>query len=139
MIQVRKSLFFVYFRSQGNTLTLETFRRDGNRNGSLPHVEKPTLTRTIAQIERLERTDSVSTSSVLPLGSTTALALGSTTGLPMMASSMTSVAATSVPHTAPRRPSTVCSTNTASVEYSRKKLHLPQVTFSSEVGSGIIV
>lgn len=38
-----------------------------------------------------------------------------------------------------RRPSTVCSTNTASVDYNRRKLHLPQVTFSSEVGNGVIV
>ncbi|KAF7267264.1 hypothetical protein GWI33_019497 [Rhynchophorus ferrugineus] len=31
-----------------------------------------------------------------------------------------------------RRPSTVCSTNTASMDYRRRKLNLPQVTFSSE-------
>lgn len=43
--------------------------------------------------------------------------------------------------TSHRRPSTVCSTNTAtaSVELTRRKLHLPQVTFSAEVGNGVIV
>lgn len=37
------------------------------------------------------------------------------------------------------RPSTGCSTNTTSMDLSRRRLHLPQVTFSSEVGNGVIV
>lgn len=86
---------FVCFRSYGNTLTLEIFRRNTSRNGSVPSVRRLTSTGT-----------------------------ESTTGLP-------------VPQQ--RRPSTVCSTNTTSVEYNRKRLQLPQIAFNVEVGKGVIV
>ncbi|XP_045465500.1 uncharacterized protein LOC123674614 isoform X2 [Harmonia axyridis] len=78
-------------RSYGNQLTLEIFRRNSSRNGSVPSVK---------------RINSVGTVSSVALPTPTSFV--------------------------PRRPSTVCSTNTASVDCSRKKLHLPQVTFSSE-------
>nr|CAD7450178.1 unnamed protein product [Timema bartmani] len=42
--------------------------------------------------------------------------------------------------TAPPQPSTTtCSVTTASLDLSKRRLHLPQVTFSSEVGTGVIV
>nr|XP_022900553.1 uncharacterized protein LOC111413719 isoform X2 [Onthophagus taurus] len=78
-------------RSYGNQLTLEIFRRNSSRNGSVPSV-KPLM-------------------SFENIGG----------GLPAPSLSTQ------------RRPSTVCSTtNTASVDYSRKKLQLPQITFNSE-------
>ncbi|CAH1223964.1 unnamed protein product [Diabrotica balteata] len=92
-------------RSYGSQLTLEIFRRNPSRNGSVPSVKR------------------LST----PLASS--LTMGSTSVLPI----------TSCSNLVQRRPSTVCSTNTASGEYNRRKLHLPQVTFSAEVGSGVIV
>ncbi|XP_018580022.1 uncharacterized protein LOC108917757 [Anoplophora glabripennis] len=88
-------------RSYGSQLTLEIFRRNPSRNGSVPSVKR------------------VST----PLA--TSGTLGSSSILPV-----TSV--TSSSNLVQRRPSTVCSTNTTSVDYSRRKLHLPQVTFSAE-------
>ncbi|XP_056640815.1 uncharacterized protein LOC130447811 [Diorhabda sublineata] len=80
-------------RSFGSQLTLEIFRRNPSKNGSVPSVKR------------------LST----PLATSTAL--GSTSVLPVALQ---------------RRPSTVCSTNTASGEYNRRKLNLPQVTFSTE-------
>lgn len=86
-------------RSYGNQLTLEIFRRNPSKNGS------------VASIRRLNSAGT-----------------GSATGL-------------HAPAGPQRRPSTVCSTNTAtaSVDLNRRKLHLPQVTFSAEVGNGVIV
>ncbi|XP_044258396.1 uncharacterized protein LOC123007266 isoform X2 [Tribolium madens] len=78
-------------RSYGSQLTLEIFRRNTSKNGSVPSVRRLNSTGTC-----------------------------STTGLPVTSNLVQ------------RRPSTVCSTNTASVDYNRKKLHLPQVTFSAE-------
>ncbi|RZB39848.1 uncharacterized protein BDFB_004581, partial [Asbolus verrucosus] len=78
-------------RSYGSQLTLEIFRRNTSRNGSVPSVRRLNSTGTC-----------------------------STTGLPITSNLMQ------------RRPSTVCSTNTTSVDYNRRKLHLPQVTFSAE-------
>ncbi|KAG8323070.1 hypothetical protein J6590_013065 [Homalodisca vitripennis] len=51
------------------------------------------------------------------------------------------LSAIGLPHTTARS-STACSgatTATASIELTKRRLHLPQVTFTSEVGSGIIV
>ncbi|CAG9861476.1 unnamed protein product [Phyllotreta striolata] len=86
-------------RSYGSQLTLEIFRRNPSRNGSVPSVKRLSA----------------------PLAAS--MSLGGAAALP----------ATACPNSAPqRRPSTVCSTNTASGEYNRRKLHLPQVTFSAE-------
>ncbi|XP_017779494.1 PREDICTED: uncharacterized protein LOC108564844 isoform X3 [Nicrophorus vespilloides] len=82
-------------RSFGNQLTLETFRRNASRNGSVPSVRR---------LMNFPETENSPGPTVAPASMVTAQ----------------------------RRPSTVCSTNTTSVEYNRKKLHLPQVTFSSE-------
>lgn len=82
----------IFYRSYGNQITLEIFRRNASRNGS--------------------------TMSVRPLPNPS--------GLP--SASFTT-----------HRPSTVGSINTASAECSRRRLHLPQVTFTAEVGSGVIV
>nr|XP_015840738.1 PREDICTED: uncharacterized protein LOC663795 isoform X2 [Tribolium castaneum] len=81
-------------RSYGSQLTLEIFRRNAAKNGSVPSVRRLNSTGTC-----------------------------STTGLPISSNLVQ------------RRPSTVCSTNTASVDYNRRKLHLPQVTFSAEKAS----
>ncbi|CAG9772991.1 unnamed protein product [Ceutorhynchus assimilis] len=90
-------------RSYGSQLTLEIFRRNPSRNGSVPSVnQKSTTIVTPSSI----RTDS-------------------NVNIPSSATAATAA-------TALRRPSTVCSTNTASVDYRRRKLNLPQVTFSSE-------
>jgi hypothetical protein len=87
-----------FYRSYGSQLTLEIFRRNTSRNGSVPSVRRLNSTGTC-----------------------------STTGLPITTNLVQ------------RRPSTVCSTNTTSVDYNRRKLHLPQVTFTAEVGNGVIV
>lgn len=100
-------VFFYCYRSYGSQLTLEIFRRNPSRNGSVPSVKRLSM----------------------PLATSTTL--GSTSILPVTSCSNLVQQQ--------RRPSTVCSTNTVSVEYNRRKLHLPQVTFSAEVGSGVIV
>ncbi|XP_066147516.1 uncharacterized protein PsGEF isoform X1 [Euwallacea fornicatus] len=87
-------------RSYGSQLTLEIFRRNPSRNGSVPSVHQK------------------STTIVTP----TSFRTDSNVNLPSSTSAVTTV----------RRPSTVCSTNTASVDFRRRKLNLPQVTFSSE-------
>ncbi|XP_030756951.1 uncharacterized protein LOC115882842 [Sitophilus oryzae] len=89
-------------RSYGSQLTLEIFRRNPSRNGSVPSMLQKSTT--------LIAPSSLRTDSNVNIPSSTA----------------TTVAFQ------PRRPSTVCSTNTASVDYRRRKLNLPQVTFSSE-------
>ncbi|XP_044757092.1 uncharacterized protein LOC123315465 [Coccinella septempunctata] len=81
-------------RSYGNQLTLEIFRRNSTRNGSVPSVKR-----------------------INSIGTVSSVALPTPTSF------------------VPRRPSTVCSTNTTSMDCSRKKLQLPQVTFSSEKAS----
>ncbi|ENN71717.1 hypothetical protein YQE_11640, partial [Dendroctonus ponderosae] len=86
-------------RSYGSQLTLEIFRRNPSRNGSVPNVHQKTAT----LVAPSSRTNS---NLNLPGGTPVASAL--------------------------RRPSTVCSTNTTSMDYRRRKLNLPQVTFSSE-------
>lgn len=93
-------MFVVLYRSYGNQLTLEIFRRNPSKNGSVTSIR---------------RMNSMQT--------------GSATGLH------------APPSQQHRRPSTVCSTNTAtaSIDLNRRKLHLPQVTFTAEVGSGVIV
>lgn len=103
-------LNFVLFvcRSYGSQLTLEIFRRNSSRNGSVPSVKRLSTPLAVSA--------TLGGSSVLPVTSVT-----------------------SSSNLVQRRPSTVCSTNTASVDYNRRKLHLPQVTFSSEVGNGVIV
>ncbi|KAK9730820.1 PDZ domain [Popillia japonica] len=79
-------------RSYGNQLTLEIFRRNTSRNGSVSNVRRLT-------------------------------SVGTESSTPLPAPSLSTQ----------RRPSTVYSTtNTTSVEYNRRKLQLPQVTFSSE-------
>ncbi|XP_050293542.1 uncharacterized protein LOC126734076 [Anthonomus grandis grandis] len=87
-------------RSYGSQLTLEIFRKNPSRNGSVPSVHQKSAT----------------------IVTPSSLKTDSNVNLP----SSTTVGATL------RRPSTVCSTNTASVDYRRRKLNLPQVTFSSE-------
>ncbi|KAL1506135.1 hypothetical protein ABEB36_005555 [Hypothenemus hampei] len=86
-------------RSYGNQLTLEIFRRNPFRNGSVPSVHQKSTT--------IVTPSSIKTDSNINIPSSTAT-------------------------TAIRRPSTVCSTNATSIDYRRRKLNLPQVTFSSE-------
>ncbi|XP_074034007.1 protostome-specific GEF isoform X2 [Leptinotarsa decemlineata] len=88
-------------RSYGSQLTLEIFRRNTSRNGSLPSVKR------------------------LSTALATSGTLGSSSALPV-------ASLTSCTNLVQRRPSTVCSTNTTSVDYNRRKLYLPQVTFSAE-------
>ncbi|KAG5883484.1 hypothetical protein JTB14_038358 [Gonioctena quinquepunctata] len=88
-------------KSYGSQLTLEIFRRNSSRNGSLPSVKRLSTP--------LATSGTIGSSLVLPVA-----------------------ALTSCSNLVQRRPSTVCSTNTTSVDYNRRKLHLPQVTFSAE-------
>ncbi|XP_063235064.1 uncharacterized protein LOC134537975 [Bacillus rossius redtenbacheri] len=45
---------------------------------------------------------------------------------------------TAAPAAPSRSPATTCSATSASLDLSKRRLHLPQVTFSSEVGAGVI-
>ncbi|XP_049821007.1 uncharacterized protein LOC109602693 isoform X3 [Aethina tumida] len=94
-------------------LTLEIFRRSSSKNGSVPSVKRLVTPSTTSTHSSTTSTNANTTTNInLAL-------MGSNATLPQLSVTQ-------------RRPSTVCSTNTTSVDYSRRKLHLPQVTFSSE-------
>lgn len=114
-------------KSQGNTLVLEIFRRSPASRPTSNGVDKPrvpSLTVSINNINSTSNTNSninYNTSNIMdeqmsefatPKQSTSSLAA---------------------------RPLTACSNVSLSLETSKRRLHLPQVTFSKEVGHGVIV
>lgn len=107
-------------RAQGSELTLEVFRRGQTtqqscqQNGTSTTYQPQSILREESKYKKEEKTI------------TTAAAASSCPPAPLPQ---------------PPRSSTACSAATAvSVDYSRRsRLHLPQVTFSKEVGNGVIV
>ncbi|CAH0553429.1 unnamed protein product [Brassicogethes aeneus] len=108
-------------RSYGSQLTLEIFRRNQSRNGSVPNIKQPLITPSATSTQSPTTSTNANTTANINLAMMNA-ATGSSATLPLAPLSTATQ----------RRPSTVCSTNTTSMDYSRRKLHLPQVTFSSE-------
>lgn len=109
-------------KSQGNSLVLEIFRRSKGTsarpttNGIKSRI--PSLVATGSQIDDIQQTPKrVSIANV---------------------SGTSSVNVTTVAPPPPR-PSTACSNVSFSMEATKRRLHLPQVTFSKEVGHGVIV
>lgn len=107
-------------RSFGDQLTLEVYRRTGITG-------PPPPTNGVAPSSR-----SASVTIITPDIAAIPSALSSIAPIPACSNS-NSLTTTQRP-----RSSTACSINTTS-DFNRRRLHLPQVTFSSEVGSGVIV
>lgn len=115
-------------KAQGNTLLLEIFRRTAasastrpTSNGlnriqrvpSIPLVQPITINANQAAIALNNNDDAVSSEFATPKQSTSSLA--------------------------PARPMTACSNISLTLDSTKRRLHLPQVTFSKEVGCGVIV
>ncbi|KAH8235964.1 hypothetical protein KR032_011630 [Drosophila birchii] len=130
-------------RSQGSALTLEIFRRSGagattiisNLGGSNANVSSSTATSNT----RHQMPGSLGVGVGLALGSeehTTATTVtGTGTGTAMM--SLQRTASSRIQSSAQMgnslsRPATACSGTTSSIEAAKRRLHLPQVTFSKE-------
>lgn len=101
-------------RSQGNTLVLEIFRRS-----SASGAAKPTANGIKSRVPSL------------------AMSSNHIDEVPQPVLKRTPSVGTVVPP--PPRPSTACSNVSFSMEATKRRLHLPQVTFSKEVGHGVIV
>ncbi|XP_036228438.2 serine-rich adhesin for platelets isoform X3 [Bactrocera oleae] len=128
-------------RSQGSTLTLEVFRRTGPTGGvglgSMPpalsvgsrgHPPAPVMNGKATPNTRLASTISDEQQSVTGGPTLSARRVGVPSTAPISAAApATTIAVTNV------RPSTACSGGTtSSIEAAKRRLHLPQVTFSKE-------
>ncbi|XP_011209567.4 uncharacterized protein LOC105230479 isoform X1 [Bactrocera dorsalis] len=128
-------------RSQGSTLTLEVFRRTGPAGGvglgSMPpalsissrgHPPAPVMNGKATPNTRLASTASDEQQSVTGGPTNSSRRVGVPTAPPTLTAGPTAtVAVTNV------RPSTACSGGTtSSIEAAKRRLHLPQVTFSKE-------
>lgn len=113
-------------RSQGATLTLEIFRRSGSGTGAAATGSSHTTTTATTATHR-------SLATTVPMNGKTSR---------MAASDESAVASLVLKQVVPptQRPPTACSVGTmSSVEAAKRRLNLPQVTFSKEVGKGVIV
>ncbi|KAI8033392.1 hypothetical protein M5D96_013840 [Drosophila gunungcola] len=137
-------------RSQGSSLTLEIFRRSG--------AGATTIT---TDLSHHQSNANVSASSRLGMGMGMGLGVGVGMGVGValgLGSEEHTLATTttgtttvmSLQRTASSRiiqpvgnslsrPATACSGTTSSIEAAKRRLHLPQVTFSKEVGKGVFV
>ncbi|KAJ1520807.1 hypothetical protein ONE63_003898 [Megalurothrips usitatus] len=132
-------------RSCGNQLTLEVYRRN-SPNGMVPQSKSTPAVSAAAKV-RPGVPASASTSSALLSKAVTASAVAAPTPLSLIPGTAPGTPATSHRHQPPAppepRPSTACSATTAATgtnasDMGKRRLHLPQVTFTSEVGSGVL-
>lgn len=117
-------------RSQGSSLTLEIFRRSGAGATTITSTDLGQnnvhiSTRLGAAVGLGSEEHTLATTAT---GTTTVMSLQRTTStrIQPLANSMS-------------RPATACSGTTSSIEAAKRRLHLPQVTFSKEVGKGVFV
>lgn len=137
-------------RSQGSTLTLEIFRRSGagaNNSNSHSHRERENAITTLGS-SSLNATHSQSQSHTQQHALGVGVASEEPPQLAVAAvqrSNSTAAAQRTTPqllllgNNQQSRPATACSGTTSSIEAAKRRLHLPQVTFSKEVGKGVIV
>lgn len=131
-------------RSQGATLTLEIFRRSGSGTSAGNAGSSSINTATSATHRSLATT--------LPMNGKTSRMAASGTSINNTNEEVMSVTIQTGSKlqqqqqqqqhmmTSHNRPSTACSVNTnSSLEAAKRRLNLPQVTFSKEVGKGVIV
>lgn len=127
-------------RSCGNQLTLEVYRRN-SPNGMVPQ-SKSTPAVSAAAKAKPGVPSSASTSSALLSKVVTASAVAAPTPIGVAPGTTGSGLRQQPPPPPEPRPSTACSAATAATsasDLSKRRLHLPQVTFTSEVGSGVLV
>lgn len=135
-------------RSQGSTLTLEIFRRSG-AGASMASSQNAITTLSSANTLPAGGHRDSQRESQTQLGLGLGLGLGLSVGVAGEEHTMSVVQRTnSTPRTTTQlltgnnqqsRPATACSGTTSSIEAAKRRLHLPQVTFSKEVGKGVIV
>ncbi|XP_052132683.1 uncharacterized protein LOC113216354 [Frankliniella occidentalis] len=127
-------------RSCGNQLTLEVYRRL-SPNGMVPQSKSTPAVGSVGKTKP-GVPSSASTSSALLSKVATAVAAPTPIGLsgPSAAPGTPASLRQQPPPPPEPRPSTACSSATVGTAASdKRRLHLPQVTFSSEVGSGVLV
>ncbi|XP_033150469.1 uncharacterized protein LOC108604960 [Drosophila busckii] len=107
-------------RSQGSTLTLEIFRRSGA--GHMPNVITST---------HLHHNNSSSSNQINSQPAAAAVASHAERPTELLRSSSTIQRAQLLANNV-SRPATACSGTTSSIEAAKRRLHLPQVTFSKE-------
>lgn len=116
-------------KSQGNTLVLEIFRRSASASAS---SSRPMSNGIKSRIPSL--TSSAPATNVQSVSASRAAALLNST------EDQSSEFATPKQSTSSlARPMTACSNVSLALDSTKRRLHLPQVTFSKEVGCGVIV
>ncbi|XP_017095060.2 uncharacterized protein PsGEF isoform X11 [Drosophila bipectinata] len=122
-------------RSQGSALTLEIFRRSGAGATTISTATTATATAIAAappkKIYGLDAGIGIGIGVEEPL-LPTSLSTTSTHAQPQGVVSSLQRSASSRVQTAISRPATACSGTTSSIEAAKRRLHLPQVTFSKE-------
>ncbi|KAK3928866.1 Rho guanine nucleotide exchange factor 17 [Frankliniella fusca] len=127
-------------RSCGNQLTLEVYRRH-SPNGMVPQSKSTPAVSSVANKQsRAGVPSSASTSSALLSKVATAVAAPTPIGLPTPAPGPAPGTPSSLRQPPEPRPSTACSAatvgTTGTTASDKRRLHLPQVTFSSEQAGG---
>ncbi|XP_075157528.1 protostome-specific GEF [Haematobia irritans] len=122
-------------RSQGATLTLEIFRRSGSGTGAAATGSSHTTTTATTATHR-------SLATTVPMNGKSSRMAASGTSINNVTGDESAVTSLVLKQVAPpvHRPPTACSGGTmSSMEAAKRRLNLPQVTFSKEVGKGVIV
>lgn len=117
-------------KAQGTTLVLEIFRRSAT-------ATKPT-TNGINRQRAPSLTGSVQTNFIINANQA-AIALNNNDDVASSEFATPKQSTSSLAATVPVRPMTACSNISLTLDSTKRRLHLPQVTFSKEVGCGVIV
>lgn len=127
-------------RSQGSALTLEIFRRSGAGATTISTAATAIAAAPTKKIYGLDAGIGIGIGIGVeePLLATSLSTTSTAHPIPGIVSLQRS-ASSRVQTAAISRPATACSGTTSSIEAAKRRLHLPQVTFSKEVGKGVFV
>lgn len=121
-------------KAQGNALVLEVFRRTASGTTATSTANRPQVNGTMART----RTPSISAFPPPPPNpNQVAISYSNNNNDDTMSSDFATPKQSTSSLAA--RPTTVCSNASLTLDSNKRKLHLPQVTFSKEVGCGVIV
>ncbi|XP_030382371.1 uncharacterized protein LOC115629905 isoform X2 [Scaptodrosophila lebanonensis] len=130
-------------RSQGSTLTLEIFRRSGAGASTATATITGSASLASSQQQQHHQPQQHTQRPTLIAGSSEEHTMATNTTLMMTSTTAPTVPATPLQRTGSNsaarilgnnmsRPATACSGTTSSIEAAKRRLHLPQVTFSKE-------